>query len=439
MATTRIFQRDLNGKTFEVWNTNGFLQYLIDGEIRHDFDASDFLVAAAKEINKPNATDDSIVKSFGSINDNALENYHNGGVVLDTNGVNPSISLQDDGTEVKIGGAGVGGSLQIDFGTGSAAEAEAALFNDFATDLLGKAQTTEVVKLTGVQIGDFTRTVTVSTRDDDIRMVKFKATGENKDLDFFDIVVDDLAIGYGGEKTKNGNISESSFSADQTKIVDDGLAVDMGSQGVGGKEKFVFDSETDAQDFFDEIIDTFSTPDRRALANEAIDILGESFGGTQTRNGNVSDSYEARQIKLTGTEKNMVDLGSHKVGGKEVWTFEDQATALEFIDAVRDAFGVEAQDGPLIDEFIYKVSGGAGISGSPTFVGKDDFIEFIADEFGGSLIRDGSVSESFDGSSRIDGTEVKLGPRGVGGKEVWDFASAADAEAFRTTLDDVFG
>lgn len=103
--------------------------------------------------------------------------------------------------------------------------------------------------------------------------------------------------------------------------------------------------------------------------------------------------------------------------------------------------GVEGREGKLVDEFVYKVSGGAGISGSPTFVGKDEFVEYIGSEFGGDLRRDGAVSESFDGSARAinGGSDVKLGPSGVGGTEIWKFESADVASAFIATLDDVFG
>ena len=130
MSSYRIFQHDIGSKSFEVRLTDGLLQFVVNGEIRHDIGSVQaFLIEAAKEINTPNSTDAVIVEAVGSISDRAVENYEGGdGVALDTNGTNPSIAVQDDGTEVVIGGGGVGGSLRIDFGTGSTAQSEATLF-----------------------------------------------------------------------------------------------------------------------------------------------------------------------------------------------------------------------------------------------------------------------------------------------------------------------
>ncbi|MFC3614971.1 hypothetical protein ACFORG_14465 [Lutimaribacter marinistellae] len=447
MATYKIFDRiettpgSSKETSFQVWVTDGLLQFVIDGEIRHDIDSvEDFLIETAKILNKNNNEDGSIVESVGSISDNALENYEGGkGPVLDSNGTNPSISLQDDGTEVKIANGGVGGSFRVDFGTGAQAEAEAGAFNAFAQDLLGKATVTQQEVLTGIQIGDYSRTVTVSTRDDDVRQIKFKSTGDAKDLSWADIYIDDLAEQFGGWKLGNGNVSDLGYTANQINIRDD-VKVSLGAQGVGGSELFEFADNATAQAFLDTVKADF-TGDRRAIINEAIEIIADGLGGTQIKNGNVSTSYKANQIKLIGADKDIVDLGSQGVGGKERYEFDDQATAQQFIDQVRDAVGVEAREGSLVDEFVYKVSGGAGISGSPTFVGKDDFVAFIAEEFGGDMKKNGSVSESFAGGGRIvgDGTDVQLGPKGVGGKEIWDFEDAATANAFIGTLDDIFG
>lgn len=447
MSTLRIFSHDIGNTTYEVWVTNGIVQYVIGGVIQYDMDSvSDFLAAAAKEINKPNSTDDVVVESTGNISDDALENYEDGAVTYDAGGSNtsPFISLQDDDTEVKITGGGVGGQFRVDFGTGNQAKDEAEKFLNFANDLLGKATATELEQITGVQIGDFTRTVTVSQRDDDITQIKFKSTGETKDLQWADAYIDLLGESLGGTKTNNGNVSETGFTANQTNIKADGVTVNLGPQGVGGKEEWVFGSEADAQAFFDDVKATFGPGgDTSMLLDEVIEDIAAGLGATQVRDGRVNSDYEARQIRLIEKDDGVfVDLGSHKVGGKERYDFgTDTAAALEFIGTVRDLVGVEAQDGRVVDEFIFKVSGGAGISGSPTFVGNDDFIEFIGAEFGGVQTRDGSVSESFGGGGRIigDGTEVQLGPKGVGGKEVWDFDTAADAMAFIDTLDAVFG
>lgn len=445
MATLSIFNHSIvsgnNAVNFEVWVTDGLLQFVVDGVIRHDISSvTEFLTEAAKQINKPNSTDDIIVEKSGSISDNAVENFENGSVTLDTGGTNPSITLQDDMTAVNIGGSGVGGSFRVDFGTGLNAQAEAATFLEFADDLLGKTEINELEVVSGVQIGDFSRSVTISERVDDIRQIKFKSSNDVRDKSWADIVIDDLGEVDGGTRTSNGNVSESSFSASQMNV--DGLEVNLGSQGVGGKEVWVFDTEDEAQDFANAVLESFGAgSDRRATLNEAIELIAEDLGGTQTHNGNVSTSYRASQIKLIGEDNEIVDLGSHGVGGRERYAFENRETAQQFIDEVRDAVGVEAREGKLVDEFVFKVSGGAGINGSPTFVGQDDFIEFIGAEFDGVRVRDGAVSESFDGSSKIvgDGTDVQLGPRGVGGKEVWDFDTAEDAQAFRTTLDDIFG
>lgn len=444
MATFRIFKDSADTSEFEVWLTDGLLQFVVNGEIRHDIDSvEDFLIAAAKVINKPNSTDDSIVESSGSIADKAVENFEEGTeVTLDTGGTNPTISLQDDDTEVRISGSGVGGSLRIDFGTGTSAQSEASQFLSFAENLLGKATTTFLEELTGVQIGDYTRTVTVSTRDDDIRQIKFTSTGETKDLSWADIYIEDLAAQYGGTKIQDGNVNDLSYNAGQLKFVTgDPTNVDLGSSGVGGKEVYDFSNSTDAQNFFDAMKAAFGTgSDRGDVINAAMEIIAAGLGGTQTKNGNVAVSYEARQIGLVG-DKTVVDLGSQGVGGKEQYQFADQKTAQEYIDLVRDAVGVAASEGSLVEEFVYKVSGGAGISGSPTFVSKDAFVEFIGDEFGGTLKKDGAVSESFDGGAKTiaGGTCVKLGPSGVGGTEMWDFDSEATANAFIATLDHVFG
>ena len=444
MASYRIFEHLIDGKSFEVWLTDGLLQYVVDGEIRHDITSVEqFLIEAAKLINKPNGADDTIVESTGSIDDDALENYDGGSdVALDTNGKNPTIALQDDGTEVKISGSGVGGSLRIDFGTGTGAQDEAADFFAFADDLLGKATTTVVDTKAGVQIGDFARTVTVSTRDDDIQAIKFKFTGDTRDLSWADIFVEHLADLSGGDQIKNGNVNDLTYNASQLNFANlDGTIVHLGSQGVGGNERYEFATKADAQKFYDDVMASFGPgSDRGDVVNKAVELIADSLGGEQLKNGNVSEYYEARQIKLVGAEKNIVDLGSHRVGGKERYEFDDQETAQKFIDLVRDAFGVEAMDGKLIDENIFKISGGAGIGGSPTFVGNDDFVAFVAEEFGGEMMRNGSVSESFKGGGSIigDGTQVKLGPSGVGGKEIWDFDSADDANAFLATLDYMF-
>ncbi|MBO9447223.1 hypothetical protein [Ruegeria sp. R14_0] len=448
MATTEIFEREINGKLYKVWVTDGFIQYVIDGEIRHDIEnVSQFLAEAAKAINKPNAQDDTVVESNGTISDNALENFQNGQVAYDTGGTSPSINLQDDGTEVKIGGSGVGGSFRVDFGTGANAQAEAAEFKEFAEDLLGKATATELEQVSGVQIGDYLRTITVSQRDDDIQKIKFKPTGEKKDLKWADAFVDQLGEQFGGTKTKDGNVGEGSTTLNpaQVKISVDGLSVDLGSQGVGGKEVWAFTDPQDAIDFRDAVLEALGPGgDRSGILDEVIENLAMDMGGDILKDGKVSQNYTASQIKLIGADKNIVDLGSKGVGGKERYEFEDQAAALKFIDAVRDLVGVEAHEGPIQDEFIYKVSGGAGISGSPTFVGKDAFIEFIGDEFDGTLKKDGAVSESYSGGARVtkvneDGAEVTLGPKGVGGKEVWHFEDSEDAFAFVETVNDFFG
>ena len=203
----------------------------------------------------------------------------------------------------------------------------------------------------------------------------------------------------------------------------------------------MFDDEATATSFLNAVKADFgSLANRGVIINAAMEIIAEDLGGTKLRDGNVSVNYEARQIRLAGADNDIVDLGNHGVGGKEQYQFADQKTAQKFIDLVRDAVGVEAREGALVDEFVFKVSGGAGISGSPTFVGKDAFVEYIAEEFGGTMLRNGSVSESFDGGATKvgDGTDVKLGPRGVGGTELWDFADTATADAFIATLNDVF-
>lgn len=447
MATHKIFDRAIGSKQFEVWVTDGLVQYVVDGNIRHDLEfVSDFLSAAARQINKPNATDPTIVERDGAIDDRALENFEGGnGSTLDTGGTSPTISLQDDGTQIKISNGGVSGSYVVDFGTGSNGMNEAAKFLDFAEDLLGKATTTDQAVLTGIVMGDNTRTVTVSTRDDDIHEIKYKSTGDRKDLSWADAFVDWLGAENGGTKTRDGNVSDTGYTAQQLKFGETGgeqdkTKVDLGSNGVGGKELWQFNSEDDAQAFFDAVEDAFNGS-RSDIVNSAVEAIAEELGGTQVRDGNVSTNYQAKQIKLVG-DKTMVDLGSHGVGGKEQYDFDDQATAQKFIDTIRDAFGLEAVEGKIIDEYIYKISGGSGLSGSPTLVGKDAMIEFIAfDQFDADRKRDGSVSESFDGSSKIigDGTEVQLGPRGVGGKEIWDFDTAQEAMTFVNTLDELFG
>ncbi|MEM8854061.1 MAG: hypothetical protein AAGD34_10215 [Pseudomonadota bacterium] len=450
MATYKIFESEVgtgsNLDVYEVWLTDGQLQFVVDGQIRHDIDSvTDFLISAAKKINTGN-NDDTIVKSSGSVADKAVENFEGGhGVALDDkNGTNPSISIQGDGTEVKISGGGVGGNLRIDFGGPSGkTTSEVNAFVEFANDLLGKTGITQQEVLTGVQIGDYTRTVTVSTRDDDVHQIKFKSTGDKKDLGWADAYIDDIAMTqFGGTKIQDGNVGEGNYTANQIHIESDPTQVDLGSNGVGGKEVWQFENANTALDFLNAIQSEFgSGADWDQIIDDAIESIADDLGGTQTRNGNVAEDYTAKQIRLTGDDKNIVDLGSHKVGGKETYEFDDQATAQEFIDKVRDAVGVEGHEGPLVQEYVYQVSGGAGISGSPRFVSKDAFIEFIGEEFGGTLKRDGGVSESFDGGAKLVGddlSDVQLGPRGVGGKEVWDFADQATAEAFKATLDDIF-
>ncbi len=448
MSTYQIFQHDVlinqnnNGTTqeFAVWLTGGCLQFVIDGEIQHDITSiNDFLTAAAKAINKGN--DDNVgnldFSGGGLIAVNSLEHFDGSdGPVFDSNGGAPFISSQDNGTAVKFSGSNIGGSLTVDFGTGANAEAEAAQFKSFAEDLLGKAEAVQIASIFG-NIGGFNRTVKISERVDDIQKVQFKDTRDAADDKWADAFVDFLGAKFGGDKTSNGNVSEKNYTASQLNFID-ATTVDLGSNGVGGKERWSFDTAEDATAFHDEIEAAFQSGDRREIINSAIEDLAESFGGVQTKNGNVSTQYEARQIKVTGADDSSVDLGSHRVGGKEVYDFADKATALEFVDAVRDLVGVEGHAKKLVDEFVFNVTG-QGI-GSEIFVGKDDFVEWLGGEFGGTLTRDGAVSEGFDGSSRSgtsgDDFTVTLGPRGVGGKEVWAFEEEADALAFAAALDD---
>jgi hypothetical protein len=330
------------------------------------------------------------------------------------------------------------------------AEEEAVEFLAFAEDLLGKATATGLEVKTGIQIGDFTRGVTISERDDDIRQVKFGQSKDQRDKSVTDRVVEDLAAELGGVRLTDGNVSES-YTANQLRFgKTDDTVVNLGSQGVGGSEAWDFATEADAQSFFDAIKTTFQpSADRRDFVDAVIESLAEDLGATQVRDGKVSWSYEARQIKLIDTEDGyLVDLGNHKVGGKERYDFGAELDdALTFIDQVRDAVGVGAKVGGIVDEFTFKVSGGAGISGSPTFVGKDDFVEFIGGEFGGTQTRDGRVSESFGGGGRLQEIggdtldpdyQVVLGPRGVGGKEVWVFDTELAATGFLATMDDLF-
>ncbi len=441
MATYQIFEHEIGSKTFAVWITDGLPQYVINGEIQHDIASiSDFLIEAAKTINSgDDSNPGNLSYSGANISNNGLENFQSGAVAFDSGGTNPSITLNDGDTAVKIGGSGVGGTFKVDFGTGADAVSEAASFKEFADDLLGKATATEIDELTGVQIGDFLRTVTVSTRDDDVEKISFKSTGDSRDLSWADSYIEFLAGENGGTQAKNGNVSENNYTANQLHIEVDGTTVDLGSNGVGGKETYSFDNSGDAQNFFDEVKAAY-TGDRREIINDAIESIATELGGAQIKNGNVSTSYAAKQIKLTGSDKSIVDLGSHGVGGKETYDFDDQATAQKFIDSVRDALGLEGQTGKLVGEHIYKVSGGAGISGSPTFVGKDAFVQFIASEFGGTQSKNGAVGEGFSGGGKKigDGSSVQLGPSGVGGKEVWEFDSEETADAFLATLDDVF-
>lgn len=439
MSTFSIFKHLVGSSTFEVWLTGGVAQFVVNGTIRHDISSvTEFLVAAAKLINKPDNTDDMIVEQTGTISVDALENVQGGVLALDTNGTNPGIALQDDGTEVRIHGGGVSGALRVDFGTGGQAQGEAAKFLAFAQDLLGPTTTTLIGTETGVQIGAYTRTVTISTRDDDIREIKFGSTGDKRDVKWADIVVDDLAAQFGGTKLSDGKVDEVNYKAVQLGF-ETPTIVRMGFNGVSGTEKFEFANADDATAFRDAILATFGPgSDRVAVINRAIEVLAENLDGVQLSDGVVSLAYKAAQISRTGAE---VHLGFNGVGGTEKWKFEDADDAQMFLDQVRDAMGLEGGEGKLVDEFVFKVSGGAGISGSPTFVGKDAFVHYIATEFGGVQLKNGSVSESFDGavSYLADDSQVKLGPRNVGGTEIWDFADAATAQAFAATLDQIFG
>lgn len=445
MATYQIFEHTLfrNNEegndpiTFAVWVADGQLQYVIDGEIQHDIeDVNDFLIAAAEYINK--GDDDNVGNlSFsggGTISDDSLENYDSaGGVVLDRNGSAPTISLQDDATAVKFSGSEIGGSFTVDFGSNDRAVDEAAAFQAFADDLLGK---TETIKLDTISANiSGLQTVKISQRVDDIKKVQFKDSGDARDDSWADAFIDQLGDSLGGTKTNNGNVSESGYTANQLNISDDGLSVNLGSSGVGGKEVWAFDDPAVAQEFFDDIKAAFQDGDRRDIINSAIEGIAADLGGTQTKNGNVSTNYEARQIKLFGDDLSNVDLGSHRVGGKETYAFADQDTAQKFIDTVRDLLGVEGTAKKIVDEFIFDVSG-LGVSGTETFLGKDAFIEYLgADIYGGTLTRDGAVSESFNGASSQTDNVVKLGPSGVGGKEIWTFETDEDATAFAAALD----
>ncbi len=448
MATFQIFSHEVltnqnnQGKTqeFAVWLTDGHLQFVIDGQIQHDITTvNEFLIAAAEAINKGNDENEGNLKFSGSgvINENSVENFDGSDKpVFDSNGGSPFISSQDANTAVRFSGSNISGNFTVDFGTGDTAEAEASQFKSFAEDLLGKAEATQIANISG-NIGGFNRTVKISQREDDIRQVKFKDSRDVADEDWADRFIDALGEEFGGTRTSNGNVSEKNYTASQLSIGSDPLIVNLGPNGVGGTERWQFSTEGDAEDFFNAVKGAFQDGDRRVIINSAIEDLAEELGGVQTKNGNVSTNYEARQIKLAG-DGTSVNLGSHGVGGKETYKFDDKATALEFIDGVRDLVGVNGKATKLVDEFIFTVTGQN--IGSETFVGKDEFVEWLGVEFGGTMTRDGSVSESFDGSSRAgtssDGFTVTLGPRGVGGKEVWTFAEENDALEFASALEE---
>ncbi|WP_143535009.1 hypothetical protein [Roseivivax jejudonensis] len=408
--------------------TDGLVQYVIDGDVRHDITSvSGFLTAAAQTL------DAGVAISSGNVSTNALENYEGGnGPVYDAFGTNPSISSDDGANRVSIGGSGVGGSYRADFDNMADQDA----FEGFANDLLGRATASLISTQVGVQFGDFKFKVETSERDDDITQVKFSLTETgNIKNGWADKYVELIAADFGGTLTGNGNVSETNFTANQASRT--GTEVNLGSSGVGGKETWDFASEADAIGFLAAVKDAFATNAGSRL-DDFIEKFADASGGTQIRDGNVSNSYEARQIKVTGPDKSIVDLGSHKVGGKEQFEFGSQADAQQFIDELRDHLGITAQDGKVVDEFIFKVSGTAGISGSETLVGVDEFVEFAGERWGGTQTRDGSVSENFDGSVQfLSDTEVKLGPRGVGGQERWEFDTAEDAQGFAETLDTI--
>jgi hypothetical protein len=432
MKTFSIFSHDINGKTFEVMVTNGIPQYLINGQIQHGIQSvTDFLIAAANVINA--GDDKGIVKKRGDVSDNALENSGTD--------QNPTIVYSDGATNVKITNSGVGGHLEMDFGAGQKAQDEADKFYEFANDLLGTSQF-DTIKTIDVKIGGLSKTVTVEQRQDDVTKVKFKATGDKK---WADAYIDNLGNSFGGTKVKDGDVSETSFKAHQTKILQDGVSVDLGPHGVTGTERWTFETADDAESFYNAVKDTFSAGiDRSGYLDQVIEDLAEGLGGDQIRDGQVSMNYNADQIKFyeTTDATTVVHLGSRGVGGREEYKFEDQAKALEFLDEVRDLVGVEASRGPVVDEFIYSTNGqGADIR---NVIGKDDFLEWIGEQFGGQLAKDGNVSESYTGASELvnlgsEGAEVQLSRSGVSGREIWEFDDVTDAVNFQETLDYIFG
>ncbi|MEM8505022.1 MAG: ExeM/NucH family extracellular endonuclease [Cyanobacteria bacterium P01_D01_bin.1] len=72
------------------------------------------------------------------------------------------------------------------------------------------------------------------------------------------------------------------------------------------------------------------------------EAMGPLFDGVQLRDGQVTGFGTQNQARLVGAELNRVDFGASGIGGKEVWEFDDQRDAQNFLnlfEGVVDAIG----------------------------------------------------------------------------------------------------
>ncbi|MEM9168429.1 MAG: cellulose binding domain-containing protein [Pseudomonadota bacterium] len=63
-----------------------------------------------------------------------------------------------------------------------------------------------------------------------------------------------------------------------------------------------------------------------------IEEMGALFDGVQEKDGKVNGFGNQNQARLAGPDLDKVDLGSRGVGGKELWDFDDQNDAQNFLD-----------------------------------------------------------------------------------------------------------
>jgi hypothetical protein len=238
-----IFEGEVRGQGFDVQVNAGELVFSAgDGSVNSFLD------------NAVSALEGNVVRN-GTIDSNALEHFGNN--------TNPSINL--NGNEVTIGGAGVGGSFRAAFdNTESANE-----FKAFADDLLGSdPSTSKIFEFDGLTNGGVNR-IDIHLNDEIVELnrnelgysgglrtvdsLEFKWSGAGvqgiQTTNNLDVFIEEMGSLFSGNQIRDGRV-DGFGTQNQAKLIGDELdRVTLGSRGVGGSEIWEFSNQSEAQNF----------------------------------------------------------------------------------------------------------------------------------------------------------------------------------------------